>query len=106
MLWLFVPVAYLNLAPILSLTQSLVPPRMRGLSCAIMLFGANVANLALAPQIIGILSDLFRVYFNAGAESLRWALLLNALTGFWAAYHFWAAARNIRHDLERAGTRF
>jgi MFS family permease len=105
MLWLFVPVAYLNLAPILSLTQSLVPPRMRGLSCAIMLFGANVANLALAPQIIGILSDLFRVHFNAGAESLRWALLLTTLTGFWAAYHFWAAARNIRHDLERAGTR-
>jgi MFS family permease len=106
MLWLFVPVAYLNLAPILSLTQSLVPPRMRGLSCAIMLFGANVANLALAPQIIGILSDLFRVHFNAGAESLRWALLLTTLTGFWATYHFWAAARNIRHDLERAGTRF
>jgi MFS family permease len=105
MLWLFVPVAYLNLAPILSLTQSLVPPRMRGLSCAIMLFGANVANLALAPQIIGILSDLFRAHFNAGAESLRWALLLTTLTGFWATYHFWAAARNIRHDLERAGTR-
>jgi len=105
MLWLFVPVAYLNLAPILSLTQSLVPPRMRGLSCAIMLFGANVANLALAPQIIGILSDLFLVHFNAGAESLRWALLLTTLTGFWATYHFWAAARNIRHDLERAGTR-
>jgi hypothetical protein len=78
---------------------------MRGLSCAIMLFGANVANLALAPQIIGILSDLFRVHFNAGAESLRWALLLTTLTGFWATYHFWAAARNIRHDLERAGTR-
>lgn len=105
MLWLFVPVAYLNLAPILSLTQSLVPPRMRGLSCAIMLFGANVANLALAPQIIGILSDQFRLHFNAGAESLRWALLLTTLTGFWAAYHFWAAARNIRDDLERAGTR-
>jgi MFS family permease len=105
MLWIFVPVAYLYLAPILSLTQSLVPPRMRGLCCAIMLFGANVANLALAPQIIGILSDQFRGHFNAGAESLRWALLLTTLTGFWATYHFWAAARNIRHDLERAGTR-
>ena len=103
MLWLFVPVAYLNLAPILSLTQSLVPPRMRGLSCAIMLFGANVANLALAPQIIGILSDLFSAHFKAGAESLRWALLLTTITGFWATFHFWAAGRHIRSDLLRAG---
>lgn len=103
MLWVFVPVAYLNLAPILSLTQSLVPPRMRGLSCAIMLFGANVANLALAPQIIGILSDLFSAHFKAGADSLRWALLLTTFTGFWATFHFWAAARHIRLDLHRAG---
>ena len=105
MLWIFVPVAYLNLAPILSLTQSLVPPRMRGLSCAIMLFGANVANLALAPQIIGILSDLLRAHLDTGVESLRWALLVTTLSGFWAAYHFWAAARSIHSDLERAGTR-
>ncbi len=103
MLWLFVPVVYLNIAPILNLTQSLVKPRMRGLSCAIMLFGANVANLALAPQIIGLLSDLFRAHTSAGPESLRWALLLNTLTGFWAAYHFWAAARDMREDLLRAG---
>jgi predicted MFS family arabinose efflux permease len=105
MLWLFVPVAYLNLAPILSLTQSLVPARMRGLSCAIMLFGANVANLALAPQIIGALSDLFRSRYGAGEDSLRWALILTTLTGFWASYHFWAAARTMRVDLQRAGTR-
>jgi MFS family permease len=62
LLSLFVPVAYLNLAPILSLTQSLVLPRMRGLSCSLMLFGANVANLALAPQLIGVLSDGFMTY--------------------------------------------
>lgn len=102
MLWLFVPVAYLNLAPILSLTQSLVLPRMRGLSCAIMLFGANVANLALAPQIIGILSDAFRLHSSAGPESLRSALIVTTFSGFWASYHFWAAGKHIRQDLERA----
>jgi MFS family permease len=105
MLWLFVPVAYLYLAPTFTLTQSLVLPRMRGLACAIMLFGANVANLALAPQIIGILSDLFLAHSSAGPESLRWALIVTTLTGFWASYHFWAAARNLRADLERAGAR-
>jgi hypothetical protein len=105
MLWLFVPVAYINLAPIFALTQSLVLPRMRALSCAVLLFGANVANLALAPQIIGILSDLFLAHTSAGAQSLRWALIVTTCTGFWAAYHFWAAGRDMRHDLERAGTR-
>jgi hypothetical protein len=70
-----------------------------------MLFGANVANLALAPQIIGILSDLFLAHSSAGPESLRWALIVTTLTGFWASYHFWAAARNLRADLERAGAR-
>jgi hypothetical protein len=77
---------------------------MRALSCAILLFGANVANLALAPQLIGVMSDAFRLYFDAGTESLRWALSVTTLTGFWAAYHFWAAGRNMRGDLERAGT--
>jgi predicted MFS family arabinose efflux permease len=101
-LWMFVPVAYLNLGPILSLTQSLVRPRMRGVTCALLLFGANVANLALAPQLIGILSDQFALHFGAGAESLRWALELNTLAGVWAAYHFWAAGRDIRSDLQRA----
>ncbi len=54
MLWLFVPVAYLNISPGFALTQSLVPARMREVACAVMLFGANVANLAIAPQLIGI----------------------------------------------------
>ena len=105
MLWLFVPVAYLNIPPVLSLTQSLALPRMRGVSCALLLFGANIANLALAPQVIGILSDWFQAHSNNAAQSLRAALLLNTVTGFWAVYHFWAAGRSLRPDLERAGVR-
>jgi predicted MFS family arabinose efflux permease len=104
MLWLFVPVAYLNIAPSFALTQSLVPPRMRGLACAVMLFGANVANLAIAPQLIGIASDVLRIHYGAGRESLRYALMGTALSGFWAAYHFWAAGRYMRDGLRRAGT--
>ncbi len=103
LLWLFVPVAYLNIAPLLSFAQSLVPPRMRGLTCGLLLFGANVANLVLAPQIIGIMSDILHDDFNTGIQSLRWALVLTTLTGFWATYHFWAASRNLTHNLTRAG---
>lgn len=105
MLWLFIPVAYLNIPPMLSLTQSLALPRMRGVSCALLLFGANIANLALAPQFIGILSDVFQARSSNPAQSLRAALLLNTLTGFWAVYHLWAAGRTLRADLDRAGVR-
>jgi predicted MFS family arabinose efflux permease len=105
MLWIFVPTAYLNIAPLLSLTQSLVLPHMRGLTCAILLFGANIANLALAPQLIGLMSDAFLDHSNAGTDSLRLALLLSTLTGFWAAYHLWAAGKYLRSDLQRAGVR-
>jgi MFS family permease len=102
-LWVFVPIAYLNIAPLLSLTQSLALPQMRALTCALLLFGANVANLALAPQIIGVLSDVFQAHSITAAQSLRNALLLTTVTGFWATYHFWAAGRCIHSDLKRAG---
>ena len=68
---------------------------MRATACAVLLFLANVANLIIAPQLIGGLSDVFARAFGAGQESLRWALLLLAPTGFWAAWHFWACGRSI-----------
>ena len=104
LLWLFVPVAYLNIAPMLALTQSLARPRMRGLVCAVMLFVANIANLALAPQLIGIASDLAYQHLAAGKESLRYALIGTAPFGLWAAYHWWAAGRHMSEGLRSAGT--
>jgi len=79
-----------------------MPANMRAGACAILLFTANVANLILAPQLIGALSDWFAASFGAGRESLRWALLLLATTGFWAAWHLWMAGKNIREDEARA----
>lgn len=67
-----------------------------------MLSEANIANLALAPQLIGLLSDGFRRYFDAGSESLRYALTVTAFTGFWAACHYWAAGKDLRRDLAHA----
>jgi predicted MFS family arabinose efflux permease len=102
LLWLFVPAAYINLAPSFSLAQSLVPPRMRALCCAIMIFGSNIANLAVAPQLIGAVSDGLVHFTGAAQESLRYALVIASFSGFWAAYHYWASARNLTHDLARA----
>jgi predicted MFS family arabinose efflux permease len=102
MLWIFVPGVYFYIGPILGLLANVMPPGMRASSCAILLFLANLANLFVAPQLIGALSDWFATSFGAGSESLRWALLLLAPTGFWAAWHLWRAGATIREDEARA----
>jgi hypothetical protein len=78
--------------------QNVVPPRMRATTCALLLFAANVGNLVVAPQFVAALSDWFASSFHAGSESLRWALLVLAPTGFWAAGHLAAATRTVRAD--------
>jgi len=102
LLWIFVPAVYFYIGPILGLLQNVIPANMRASACAILLFIANFANLVLAPQIIGWLSDWFAASFGAGPESLRWALLMLAPTGFWAAWHLWTSGATIREDEARA----
>src|SRR6266403_555112 len=102
LLWIFVPSVYFYIGPILGLLQNVIPANMCATACAILLFTANAANLILAPGIIGWLSDWFAASFGAGSESLRWALLLLAPTGFWAAWHLWTSGATIREDEARA----
>jgi hypothetical protein len=102
LLWMFVPGVYFYIGPILGLLQNVVPAQMRATSCAVLLFTANFANLVLAPQLVGWMSDWFAASFGAGAQSLRWALLVIAPTGFWAAYHLWRSGATIREDEQRA----
>src|SRR5204863_342454 len=59
LLWIFVPSVYFYIGPILGLLQNVIPANMRATACAVLLFIANFANLVLAPQIIGWLSDWF-----------------------------------------------
>jgi hypothetical protein len=103
LLWIFVPAVYFYIGPILGLLQNVIPPQMRATACALLLFTANVGNLVLAPQLVGLLSDGFASHLHAGAESLRWALLVLAPTGFWAAWHLSLAERTILRD-EAAAT--
>lgn len=102
LLWIFVPGVYFYIGPILGLLQNVIPAPMRASACALLLFFANLGNLVVAPQLIGWLSDLLRASFGAGDESLRWALLLLAPTGWWATWHLWRAGRTIRADQARA----
>jgi hypothetical protein len=98
MLWIFIPLSYAPFGPTFALLQNLTPASMRAQSAAIMLLLANVANLVIAPQLIGFASDrLAPVY---GADSLRIALIPLAFTGFWGAWHYLRCAAHLRQGLE------
>ena len=95
MFWLFIPAIYFYIGPAMALIQNLAPARMRATFIAVSLLVANVLNLIVAPQAVGFMSDHFAGPAGADAQSLRLALLILAPTGFWAAYHYWAAAKTI-----------
>ena len=101
-LWIFVPAVYLYIGPTMALLQNLAPANMRAMFVAISLLIANVFNLVLVPAGIGWLSNHFAGPHGVDASSLRLALLCLAPTGFWAALHYFAAARTIEADQIRA----
>jgi len=91
--WIFVPITYLYIGPHSGLLQNLVPPGMRAQAFALVLFVANVANLVIAPQLIGFASDVLAARISSPSESLRYALVASAFMGVWAAWHYYAAGR-------------
>jgi MFS family permease len=103
LLWLFIPFINVMIGPSLALMQNLTRPEMRGFSVAVLLFTANIANLAIAPQLIGFVSDILAKRIADPTQSLAYALAFFGLTGIWGAYHFWAAIRTLPQDLARAG---
>ncbi|MDP3676758.1 MAG: MFS transporter [Novosphingobium sp.] len=102
MWWIFIPAIYFYIGPAFALVQNLSPPRMRAMFVAVSLLIANVFNLIIAPQGVGLLSDYFAGPDGADAASLRLALLVLAPTGFWAAFHYWRAEKYIVEDQKRA----
>jgi predicted MFS family arabinose efflux permease len=98
LLWVVVPAVYFFIGPTLGLLQNVVPPTMRAQAVAVLLFTANVANLIIAPQLVGLSSDWLAPALGGNTEALRWSLLVLTPTGLWAAYHFWASARWIRQE--------
>jgi predicted MFS family arabinose efflux permease len=102
MWWVFIPAIYFYIGPAFALGQNLAPPKMRAMFIAVSLLVANVFNLIVAPQGVGLLSDYFAGPAGADAASLRTALLVLAPTGFWAAWHYWRAEKYIVEDQKRA----
>jgi MFS family permease len=104
MFWLFVPIIYVYIGPTSGLVQNLVLAGMRAQAFAVVLFLANIANLVIAPELIGVASDYLAARIDDPRQSLRYALIASSLTGFWAAYHYFAAAHYLKRDLQTVGS--
>lgn len=91
-------VAGLN-GPTYALSQSLVLPRMRGVSMSVLVVLINLVGVGVGPTVAGILSDLFAARF--GAESVRWAMVCVMLASLPAVLLFLRASVTVRADLAR-----
>ena len=100
--WIFIPSIYFYIGPCFGLLNNLAEPRMRAMFCAFTLFVANVGNLIIAPQLVGILSDMYGADGMNNAQSLRAAMLWLVPTGLWATFHYFWSARQIVADQTRA----
>lgn len=94
-LWILVPAMYFYIGPCFGLLNNLVQPHLRAMASAVTLLVANICNLVIAPVFVGMASDYFAGAKGGDAASLRLALMLLAPTGFWAAWHYWAATKKI-----------
>jgi hypothetical protein len=100
--WAYIPAIYFFIGPCMALVLNLAPSNMRSTFTAWSVLVGNVFNLIVAPQVVGFLSDWFAGPTGPDADSLRWALLVLAPTGFWATWHFYLAGRTVRADMGRA----
>lgn len=80
-----------------ALMQRLVPDVMRATSMAVLMLLYNLIGMGIAPQVVGLLSDLLMPVF--GRDSLRYAMLTVTCVGLWSAYHFWQVGRTVKEDL-------
>ncbi len=84
--------------PMLSMTQSLVPPQMRAMTSAILLFVLNMVGLGLGPFLVGYLNDALAPTY--GAEAVRYSLAVVGVIGGLASVLFYVSARHLAADLE------
>jgi predicted MFS family arabinose efflux permease len=76
--------------PTLAVVQSVVDPRARAFSAAILLLCVNLVGAGIGPFAVGMLSDMAAP--SEGSASLRHALFLAPGLCLWSALHYWRAA--------------
>ena len=90
--------AAMHLGPAIAITYALVKVRMRALASAILLFILNMIGLGLGPLLVGMLSDGLTPTY--GVISIRYSLMIVALSKFIAIWMFWSASKTLIQDLD------
>lgn len=100
--WLSVAVLAMSTytAPMFALTQLLMPPRLKALGAATMLFVLNMIGSGCGPSAAGYLSDLLTPAF--GPEALKYAMLLSMLALIPGLVCLGYAAVRLPKDLARS----
>ena len=81
--------------PLFAATQTIVPPDMRAMSIAVILFCSHLRGMGLGPLAAGGLSDVLSPFF--GEESLRYALMVLCPGYIWCTWHLWKASRALEY---------
>jgi MFS family permease len=116
---------YFYIGPMYSVAGGVVEAHTRATAIAILLFVVNLIGLGLGPLFAGVVSDALTGHFlaevgtltleackkpdtlspadaaqcaTAGAEGLRYALMITVLIFAWGALHFLLAIRSFRAD--------
>jgi MFS family permease len=83
--------------PSFAVAQSIATVRMRAVSASVLLFIQTIIGLTLGPAIVGWISDSLQP--TRGQDSLAYAMAIIGVVNFWAALHYFLAARGYRADL-------
>lgn len=90
--------SFMYVGPTLAVAHSLVGPRMRALTSAIMFFVLNLIGMGLGPMFTGLVSDLLAA--QLGGESLRYALIATlGVASVSTSLMYFAAARHLRAEV-------
>lgn len=87
------------IAPVNALAQSLVSPRVRGLTAAVLLIVPTIFGLGLGPIATGAASDFIASRYNSADLALRYALSLSLCGSLLAAVLFLRMSTSLRQDL-------
>jgi MFS family permease len=99
LLGVLVMISALSSGPLLAITMNLAPVTARATASACLYLVINAVGLGLGPQIVGIISDLFRPAF--GEQSLRMALLCASTVVIPASYFFYQASRSYLANMKQ-----
>ena len=83
----------MGLGPCIAVAVGVAPQRMRAISSTVMLIASGVIGGALAPVLVGLVSDALAP--DVGADALRYGLVAMVPTPLVASALLWLAYRRI-----------